>query len=209
MPGAVEGFKQLSDRFECMVVTARGAPAEEHHPCLVRAVLRLRPAAPYSPRLGRNLRPIQSPQDVGTETAGAFRRRPLHRVLGRRNRRRRVPRRLEAEPGAVSDEHPPNHATFGSPPDSGTTRQSLTPLYSRRESAAHPGSGTPARRGPYLARDGHASRNRELPVLRRRAPGRASRIQQAPCCQGLDSSCLASPVRRDGTRCGRTARLQR
>ncbi len=28
MPGAVEGFKKLSEQFECVVVTARGAPAE-------------------------------------------------------------------------------------------------------------------------------------------------------------------------------------
>jgi hypothetical protein len=28
MPGAVEGFKRLSEQFECAVVTARGAPAE-------------------------------------------------------------------------------------------------------------------------------------------------------------------------------------
>ena len=28
MPGAVEGFRMLSERFECKVVTARGGPAE-------------------------------------------------------------------------------------------------------------------------------------------------------------------------------------
>lgn len=74
MPGAVEGFRALSERFECVVVTARGGPAEaltrrwfERHFSFVPA-LHVRPhwdetSAQYKVRKMRELQPLAHFED--------------------------------------------------------------------------------------------------------------------------------------------------